>query len=356
VPSTTLAQLAEIAGGELSGNGSLAIDGAATLDLAGRGQITLVDRAERYPQFFESGAAATVGPRHVPPPQQANVIFVENVHQAFARIVEYFRPPRQQPSRGISPQANIAATAKLGRGVNLLPGALIGEDVEIGDRCTIYPQVCIQAGCRLGSDVTLMPGVVLYENTVLGNRVLIHAGAVLGAYGFGYELVDGRHHLGAQLGYVDVGDDVEIGANTTIDRGTYGATTIGSGTKIDNLVQIGHNCRIGRNNILCAQVGVAGSTSTGDYVTMAGQVGVRDHVHIGDRAVLGAKAGVSSNVPAGLTYMGVPAIDMRDLKVRLAATAKLPDMRRQVKAMQRQVEQLQQRLAELDAPPLERSA
>ena len=139
------------------------------------------------------------------------------------------------------------------------------------------------AGSQIGPDVTIFPNAVLYENTVVGPRCVIHAGAVLGAYGFGYYCVDGRHQLSAQLGNVVLGADVEIGAGTTIDRGTYGPTIIGEGTKIDNQVMVAHNCRIGRHNMLCSQVGIAGSTTTGDYVVMAGQVGVRDHVHIGDR-------------------------------------------------------------------------
>ena len=190
----------------------------------------------------------------------------------------------------------------------------------------------------------IYPNVVLYENTVIGNRAIIHAGAVLGAYGFGYEQVDGRHKLSAQLGYVEIGDDVEIGAGTTIDRGTYGPTTIGEGTKIDNQVMIGHNCRIGRHNLLCSQVGIAGSVTTGDYVVMAGQVGLRDHIDIGNRAVLGAKCGVMNNVPADSVYFGYPATADREQLVKQAALSKLPEMRKQFKALQKQVAELAERL------------
>ena len=175
------------------------------------------------------------------------------------------------------------------------------------------------AGCRIGRGATIFPNAVLYENTVVGPRCVIHAGAVLGAYGFGYETVDGRHTLSAQLGNVVLGADVEIGAGTTIDRGTYGPTVIGEGTKIDDQVMIAHNCRIGRHNMLCSQVGIAGSTSTGDYVVMAGQVGVRDHVHIGERAVLGAMAGVINDVPDGARMIGIPATPEREQKLKQAA-------------------------------------
>ena len=167
--------------------------------------------------------------------------------------------------------------------MDVYPFATIGDDVTIGAGSTIHSGVHIMAGSRIGEDVTIFPNAVLYENTVVGARCLIHAGAVLGAYGFGYEQVDGRHQLSAQLGNVELGADVEVGAGTTIDRGTYGPTVIGEGTKIDDQVMVAHNCRIGRHNMLCSQVGIAGSTTTGDYVVMAGQVGVRDHVNIGDR-------------------------------------------------------------------------
>ncbi len=171
---------------------------------------------------------------------------------------------------------------------------------------------------------------------------MIHSGAVLGAYGFGYKVADGRHVLSAQLGYVELGADVEVGAGSTIDRGTYGATLIGEGTKIDNLVMIAHNCRIGRHNLICSQVGVAGSTTTGDYVVMAGQVGVRDHVHIGAGAVLGAKAGVSGDVRDGVHMLGTPAVPEREQKLLFALISKLPEMRKQLKELQQQVEVLGQ--------------
>jgi UDP-3-O-[3-hydroxymyristoyl] glucosamine N-acyltransferase len=185
------------------------------------------------------------------------------------------------------------------------------------------------------------PSATLYENTVVGQDVIIHAGAVLGGHGFGYRVVEGRFELSAQLGWVEIGDAVEIGSGTTIDRGTYGPTTIGEGTKIDNLVMIAHNCRIGRHNMICSQVGVAGSTSTGDWVVMAGQVGVRDHVHIGSGAVLGARSGVSNDVPEKTTVLGEPAIELRERKLQLATMTKLPEMRKQLKLLLERVAALE---------------
>jgi UDP-3-O-[3-hydroxymyristoyl] glucosamine N-acyltransferase len=265
------------------------------------------------------------------------------VHAAFAKIVCHFRPVRQQPRTGVSPHAIVSASARLAHDVDIHPGATIGDGVTIGAGATVHAGVRIMAGCTIGERVTIFPNAVLYENTVVGPRSVIHAGAVLGAYGFGYVAVGGKHQLSAQLGYVELGADVEVGACTTIDRGTYGPTVIGEGTKIDNQVMIAHNCRIGRHNMICSQVGIAGSTTTGDYVVMAGQAGVRDHVHIGDRAVLGAKAGVPNDVPADTSVLGIPARPEREQKLIFAAIARLPEFRHQLKALQAAVARLEAR-------------
>jgi UDP-3-O-[3-hydroxymyristoyl] glucosamine N-acyltransferase len=181
---------------------------------------------------------------------------------------------------------------------------------------------------------------VVYEGTIVGDDCIIHAGAVLGAYGFGYSVVQGRHERSAQLGYVELGPRVEVGAGTTIDRGTYGPTTIGEGTKIDNLVMIAHNCKIGKHNLLCSQVGIAGSSSTGDYVVLAGQVGVRDHVHIGTGAQIGAQAGVVRDMADGGAYVGSPAGPEREYLACVIGFNKLPEMRKQLKQLQRDVDDL----------------
>ena len=335
----TLAELAALVGGDLVGDGQVIVYGAAPLREAGPGDITLVDRAERGESLSSTRAAAAVGPRSFVP-NGIPLIQVDDVHRAFATIVSQFRSPRPVRRIGISPLALVSPTAKIGQDVDLYPFATIGDDVEIGDRATIHSGAHVMQGSKIGAGVTIFPGAVLYENTVVGARCVIHAGAVLGAYGFGYCCVEGRHRLSAQLGNVVLEADVEIGAGTTIDRGTYGATTIGEGTKIDNQVMIAHNCRIGRHNMLCAQVGIAGSTTTGDYVVMAGQVGVRDHVHIGTKAVLGAMAGVIHDVPDDARLVGIPATPEREQMVKQAALAKLPEMRRQLKQLQAAVDKL----------------
>lgn len=338
--ATTLAELASLVGGEVRGDSATTLSGAATLAEAEAGEITLIDRADKAAQLAQSAAAAAVAPQGAEFAGRP-LLLVADVHAAFTAVVRHFRPQRTAAPVGVSAAASVSASARIGANVNIYPGATIGEEVEIGPDATIHAGCQIMAGSKLGAGVTLMPNVVLYENTIVGDRVLIHAGAVLGAYGFGYHFVAGRHQLSAQLGNVVIGDDVEIGANTTIDRGAYGATKIGDGTKIDNLVMIAHNCQIGRHNLICSQVGIAGSTSTGDYVVMAGQVGVRDHVHIGHRAVLGAMAGVVNNVPEDTRMIGVPATPERDQKLLQASLSKLPEMRKQLKAMQRTIDELQ---------------
>lgn len=339
----TLAELAQLVGGTVVGDGTLAITGAAPLATAGAGEITLIDAPERVKKLTGSPAAAAVAPLKAD--CSIPTIIVADVHAAFATIVRTFRPPRGATRCGISASAIVSPTARLGKNVDVHPHAVVGDDVVVGANCTIHSGASIMAGSQIGDDVTIFPNAVLYEDTIVGPRSIIHAGAVLGAYGFGYKLVDGRHKLTEQLGNVELGSDVEIGAGTTIDRGVYGPTRIGEGTKIDDQVMIGHNCVIGRHNLICSQVGIAGSTTTGDYVVIAGQAGLRDHIHIGSKSVLGAMAGVMNDVPEEATMVGVPAHPVREFFVMQAALMKLPDMRKQMKDLERTVAELRTRLA-----------
>jgi UDP-3-O-[3-hydroxymyristoyl] glucosamine N-acyltransferase len=347
--STTLGQLAELVGGRIIGNPALPIESAAVLSEVAAGEITFIDHADRCKQLLTTEAAAAVVPEKFDV-QAFNgasgsggkaVIVVTDVHAAFAAIVSHFRPSRIRVAVGIHPRAIVSPTARRGNGVNIHAGATIGDDCQIGNGATILPGAHIMDGCVIGNDALIGPGVVLYENSIVGDRSILHGGAVIGANGFGFSQVGGRHVPSAQLGYVRIGCDVEIGAGTTIDRGTYGATTIGDGTKIDNLVQIAHNCQIGKHNLICAQVGIAGSTSTGDYVVIGGQAGLRDHVHIGAGARLSAMAGITNDVPDGAVMLGIPATPEREGKLKLAAVAKLPEMRQEFKAMRRAIAELQ---------------
>src|SRR4051794_1237254 len=349
---TTLGHLAELVSGRIHGDSQLPIEGAAVLAEVVPGQITLVDHVDRLKTLNATQATAAVVAEKIEGEFLATAegsgrkaaIVVGEVHAAFSTIISHFRPQRIRQPIGISPRAIVSPSARCGKNVNIHQGATIADDCEIGDGTTILPGAQILPGCEIGRDVLIGPGAMLYENTVVGDRAIIHGGAVIGAYGFGYTQSAGRHLLSAQLGYVRLGNDVEIGAASTIDRGTYGATSIGDGTKIDNLVQIAHNCRIGRHNLICAQVGIAGSTSTGDYVVMGGQAVLRDHVHIGTGARLSAMAGITNNVPDGVVMMGIPATPEREQKLKLASLAKLPEMRQEFKAMRRAVADLQKKL------------
>ena len=342
----TLAELAalvdgQLVGDQLVGDGDLVIHGAAPMNHAVQGQITLTDDCpDRHYDLSASRASAIVASRAAESTCGLPTIQVDDVHGAFSKILRHFNPPRFKPRCGVSPLAVISPTAKLDGGVDVHPYATVGDDVFIGSGTTIHSGVHVMAGSKIGSNVTIYPNVVIYEDTIVGANCIIHSCAVLGANGFGYSQDDGRHVLLAQLGNVILGANVEVGAGTTIDRGTYGPTTIGEGTKIDDQVMVAHNCRIGRHNMLCSQVGIAGSTTTGDYVVMAGQVGVRDHVHIGAGAVLGAMAGIINDVAEGSRMIGVPATPQREQKLKQAAFSKLPEMRRQLKKLQRAVDQL----------------
>lgn len=335
----SLYTLARLVNGEVSGAGETDIHAAATIRDVQEGEITFAQDDRLLQQVSDSAAAAVVIGMGMESPS-IPAIRVADVTAAFAQIVAHFVPVREVTTSGISPLAHVSPLAKLSGEVSIGPGVTIGDHVEIGEKCYIHSGVQVLAGCRIGSGVTLYPNVVLYENSQIGDRVLIHAGSCIGAYGFGYTHENGRHERGHQLGNVIIEDDVEIGAGTTIDRGTYGPTRIGEGTKIDNLVMIAHNVRIGKHNLICSQVGVAGSATTGDYVVLAGQVGIRDHINIGDRVVIGAQSGVMADIVSDSRCVGSPATGEREQLVIQAAIGKLPILRRQFRELRRRVDDL----------------
>ncbi len=362
-----LNQLADLVGGRLvlndaalgAANQAMEITNALPLQDAGPGCLTLADHPKHLKRVNCSTASAVMV-REALPGCCLPMILVSNLHAAFEQAIEILRPARPKAERhmAIHPSASVASTAMVGDHTRLAGGVVIGENCQVGQGCVLHSGVQLMDDCIIGDECELFPHVTLYPDTKLGNRVLIHAGAVLGAYGFGYRLQNGRHVRSAQLGWVEVGDDVEIGAATTIDRGTYGATRIGEGTKIDNQVQIGHNCHIGKHNLICAQVGIAGSSSTGDNVVLAGQVGIADHLQLADNVTVGAQSGIMSNVEADKIVMGSPAGPHRQRMMEWALIGRLPEMRRELKALQAQVKQLSVATAPSDpqAAQLRRSA
>lgn len=353
--ATTLKQLATLVGGEVLGDPATLVHNAWPPQDCDAESITLIDSKERLESLATCSAAAVVIPADVEDPGLP-AIRVVNVHAAFTAIVTQFRPARHRQSTGVHPTAVLGEGVRLGEGVSIGVNVVIGDESTLGDHVVVDANTVVGADCWIGEATRVGSRVTLYDGTVLGERCRLHSGVVLGANGFGYRQEEGRHVPAPQLGTVEIGDDVEIGANTTIDRGVYGPTRVGDGTKIDNLVQIGHNCQIGSHNLLCSQVGIAGSTSTGDYVVMAGQVGVRDHVHIGKGAILSAMAGVSNDVPDGEVMLGAPATPLRDQKIKFAAIAKLPQLRKDFRELKRQVAELQKRLVDTDQDQTRRAA
>ncbi|MDR2641422.1 MAG: UDP-3-O-(3-hydroxymyristoyl)glucosamine N-acyltransferase [Planctomycetaceae bacterium] len=337
--SLTLAELAQMVGGECHGDGAVVIEAVAPIQNATHSDITFLERAERKNLLKNCQAGAVIVPTGLEL-EQFSTIHVSNVVESFRKIVNYFSPPRDESVKGISKRASIHTTVKFGTGVSIGDFAVIEEDVELGDNVQIHSGVLIRAGSKIGDDSIIFPNTVLYRNTIVGKRAIIHSGAVIGAFGFGYDSSGNTHKLSPQLGNVVIGDDVEIGSCSTIDRATYGSTIIGDGTKIDNLVMIAHNCKLGKHNLICAHTGIAGSTTTGDYVTMAGRVGVKDHVHIGNRAVLGAMAGIMNNVSDDANLVGIPATPVGEQFRIQSVIAKLPEMRKELKELQKLVEKL----------------
>lgn len=332
----TVKQLAELVQGTVQGNGELLVTTARPLGEAQAGDITFLEHDKHLPQLHASPAAAAVVPASVPL-NGKTLIQVADPLMAFVAIVQHLHARPPAPPHGIDPRACVHATAKIGAEPSIYPLAVIGEGTMIGDRCRIHSGAVIGRDCRLGHDVTIHPNVVLYDGTVVGDRAILHANTVIGADGFGYRFKEGRHVKVPQLGRVEIGADVEIGACTAIDRATFGATVIGAGTKIDNLVQIGHNCKIGKHNIFVGQVGIAGSVTTEDYVIMGGQVGVADHLHIGKGAKIAAQSGLMRDVPAGQIYAGSPAMPERDVARHVLLMQQLPDMRKDLKKIKQKL-------------------
>ena len=332
--TVTVRQLADWVRGEVLGDGDLPITNARALADAQPGDITFVEDDKHVGAWYASRASAALVPASVPVNGRP-VIRVTDPLMAFVRIVQTLRGKPQDATASIDPTAHIHPGAKLGAGVSVGPFVVVGAGAEIGENSTLQAGACVGRNCKLGQETMLFPHVVLYDDCVLGDRVTVHANAVLGADGFGYRFQNGQHVKVPQLGWVEIEDDVEIGAGTTIDRGTFGPTRIGTGTKIDNLVMIGHNCQIGPHNILAGHVGIAGSSTTGSHVVIAGKVGVADHLTIGDRAVIAAQSGVTRSVPADARQLGYPARAEGATKRLWVILDQLPDLRKDVRQIKK---------------------
>ena len=342
----TVGALAAQLDGEVLGDAELRIQAVDSLEKSDSQTLSFVGGDTKLKTLTGCDAGAIfIGSSHIEEittelREQFTFIVVEDALDAFLAILQQERPPRATRHTGISPEALIAESATIGEGTSIHPGATIGEDASIGSGCTIHSGVVIGDGCSIGNDTTLYPRVVLYSDIELGDRVILHAGCVIGADGFGFRFREGRFEKIPQLGTVRIENDVEIGANATIDRGMIGPTVIGEGTKLDNLIMIGHNCQVGKHNVYASQVGLAGSTSTGDYVRMGGQAGIADHLHIGSGVSLAASSAVHKNIPDGATWAGYPARPAEESFRILMAQGKLPEMRTKWRALEKQVQKL----------------
>ena len=264
------------------------------------------------------------------------LIRVANARIAFAKALGLFFPEPVLPA-GIHPTAVVAASARIDPAAHIGPHCVVGENARIGPRSALHGGNHVGANCQIGEDVTLFPNVTLYPRTEIGHRVRIHSGTVIGSDGFGYVQDNGVHRKVPQIGNVIIHDDVEIGANVTVDRGALGPTVIGKGTKMDNLVQIAHNVVIGEHCLVISQVGIAGSTKVGNYVILAGQVGVAGHLRIGNRVAVAAQSGVMNNIPDGEKWLGSPAQPDRQTKRQMIAVQHLPELLRRVSELEKKL-------------------
>lgn len=333
--ATTTGELAAMLGAELIGPGDLPLRQVDTLERADNRSLTFI-RNERYAAMWGGcGAAAALVSRAIPVlghnPQSRALLVVDNADLALVRVLEWATPAHRGPEAGVDDHSSIHPSATIGVDVSIGPGARIGPDSVIGDRVTINANAVVGAGVWIGDDSDLRAGVVIEDRCVLGRGVTIHPNAVIGADGFGYRPADNGAGLVKipHAGNVEIGDGVEIGACTTIDRGKLGATTIGAGTKIDNLVQIGHNCMIGRACVICGHTGIAGSVTIGDGVIIGGGTGIADNMTIGAGAKLGGRSALMHNVPPGEEWGGIPAQPIRQFMRVIAATQRLPEFLKQ---------------------------
>ncbi len=335
-----LGELAEYVGGRVIGNKRVKISSVGSIDEAVEGQITFIASPRYLSKLNQTKASAIIVPPQVEQAKKA-LLVSENPYLAWAKIATMLSP-EPQVSREVASSAIIASSAKLGRDLSIYPFVYVGERVELGDRVGLLPGVWVGDDSRIGEDSIVYANASIYPGSSIGKRVIIHSGAVIGSDGFGFVPEGKRHFKIPQMGVVVVEDDVEIGANTTIDRATLGKTLIKKGTKIDNLVQIGHNVMVGENCIIVAQVGISGSTRIGNSVTLAGQVGIVDHVEIGDNVVVGAKSGVSNTVAPNQRVSGIPTIAHKDWLRAKAIFSKLPELRKTLRELEKKVKDLGQ--------------
>jgi UDP-3-O-[3-hydroxymyristoyl] glucosamine N-acyltransferase len=331
----TAAEIAKQLQGEVIGDAGATLTGFAPADSAKPGDLTFAENEDFFARAEQSAATAIIADQRFSSAKKI-LIRVPNARVAFAKALALFFP-EQKFAAGIHPTAVVAASAKIDPTAHIGPHCVVGERVKIGVNSVLQGGNFVGDDSKLGDNVNLFPNVTLYPRTEISSRVRIHAGTVIGSDGFGYVLDNGIHRKVPQIGNVVIGDDVEIGANVTIDRGALGSTFIGKGTKIDNLVQIAHNVEIGEHCIVIAQVGISGSTRLGKYVILAGQVGIAGHLKIGNQVTVAAQSGVMHDIPDGAKWFGSPAQPDRDTKRQIIAIQRLPELLKRVAELEKKL-------------------
>ena len=345
----TLAEIADLVGGTVVGDPQTIITGVAGVEEAGTGDLVFAESAAFLAKAIASAAGAVLAAECPDPAPDKPMVQVETPRMAFVQFLEALAPSIELPP-GIHASAQIGKEVSLGADVRIGAHVTVGDEVTLGDGVQLFPGVYVGARSTVGAGTILLPNVVLYHEVRVGRGCLLHAGCVLGSDGFGFLPVGGRLRKVPHLGGVEVGDDVEIGPNTCIDRAKTGMTTIGSGTKIDNLVHIAHNVHVGASCVLAGQVGIAGSSTLGAGVMLGGQVGVKDHVHLHDGVQVGAQSGLMRDAAAGEIVFGSPAIPIRQKLREMASVTKLPDALKRLSAMEKQLSALERRLEAMPAP------
>lgn len=342
----TLAEIARMVKGRIAGDPEIRIRGISSIEEAKPGEISFIANPRYRSRAATTAASAVIAQREMAGVRCA-LLLVENPYYAFAQLLSVFHPSRRYPA-GVDPKASVGKGVIFGEGVSIGPFVTVEEGVKLGDRVRLGPGVFVGEGSEIGEESLIYPNVTIREGVKIGKRVIIHSGTVVGSDGFGFAPHQKRYHKVPQVGGVIIEDDVELGANVTVDRATLGNTTIGKGTKVDNLVQIGHNVVIGNDSILVSQVGISGSAKIGHHVTLAGQVGVAGHLTIGDGATVGGKSGITKDIPADETVSGFPPLPHKVWLKAQASFQHLPEMREQVRKLEMKVAQLEKRLARFD--------
>jgi len=331
----TAAEIAKHVGGQVVGDQNAVLKNFAPAESAQVGDLTFAENEDYFARAEQSAATAVIADERFKSTCKI-LIRVPNARIAFAKAMALFFPERAYAA-GVHPTAVVAASAQTDPTAHIGPHCVIGERVKIGARSVLQAGNFVGDDSKLGEDTNLFPNVTVYPRTEIGSRVRIHASTVIGSDGFGYVQDGGVHRKVPQIGNVVIGDDVEIGAGVTIDRGALGSTVIGKGTKIDNLVQIAHNVEIGEGSIIIAQVGISGSTKLGKYVILAGQVGLAGHLKIGNQVTVEAKSGVMHDIPDGQKWLGIPAQPDRHTKRQLIAIQHLPELLRRVAELEKKI-------------------